>query len=435
MATTQNPKLGTFSTLSIGLGGMIGGGIFAVTGLTVELTKGAAPIAFVVAGVVALLTSYSYLKLTLRFPGEGGTVEFLNRGFGTGIVTGAANILLCLSYVVLLSVYAYAFGSYAASFFSQDQVFWKHMFITAVIVILAAVNYFGANLVVKSENFFNASKMILLAIFVVVGLASPMEWSRFAPEHYVSPLALVSGAMVIFLNYEGFELIANAAKDVKTPARSLPIAYVGGVLIVMACYICIALVVVGHMDVAQIAKVSDYALSATAETFLGRAGFVMIAAAALLATSSAINATFYSSGRLTYIVAKTGELPKELEREIRGQPLDGMIIFAGLTLVMANLIPLHAIATMGSAGFLLIFMAVNIANVRLRKETRSNAWISLIGALACGVALFVLCLQTEEDPATRNQVWIIVGMILAALFAEIIYRSITKRELRLRAPR
>jgi hypothetical protein len=134
-------------------------------------------------------------------------------------------------------------------------------------------------------------------------------------------------------------------------------------------------------------------------------------------------------------VAKTGELPKELEREIRGQPLDGMIIFAGLTLVMANLIPLHAIATMGSAGFLLIFMAVNIANVRLRKETRSNAWISLIGALACGIALFVLCLQTEEDPATRNQVWIIVGMILAALFAEIIYRSITKRELRLRAPR
>jgi amino acid transporter len=361
-------------------------------------------------------------------------VEFLNRGFGTGIVTGAANILLCLSYVVLLSVYAYAFGSYAASFFShQDQVFWKHVFISAVIVVLAVINYFGANLVVKSENFFNASKMILLAIFIVAGLVSPMDWSRFAPAHYVSPLALVSGAMVIFLNYEGFELIANASKDVKTPTRSLPIAYIGGVLIVMACYVLIAIVVVGHMDLTQIAKVSDYALSATAETFLGRFGFVMIAAAALLATSSAINATFYSSGRLTYIVAKSGELPKELEGEIRGQPLDGMIIFAVLTLAMANLIPLHAIATMGSAGFLLIFMAVNIANVLLRKETRSNAWIPAIGALACGVALLILCVQTGEDPATRNQVWIIVGMILAALLTEIIYRAITKREIRLRA--
>ncbi len=87
-------KLGTFSTLSIGIGGMVGGGIFATTGLAVQLTKGAIPIAFVTSGIVALLTSYSYLKLTLRFPGEGGTVEFLNRGFGTGILTGAANILL-----------------------------------------------------------------------------------------------------------------------------------------------------------------------------------------------------------------------------------------------------------------------------------------------------------------------------------------------------
>jgi amino acid transporter len=102
MPSSREAGLGTFSTVSIGIGGMVGGGIFAVTGLTVEVTKGAAPIAFLIAGIVALLTSYSYLKLTLRFPGEGGTVEFLNRAFGGGIVTGAANILLLLSYVVRL---------------------------------------------------------------------------------------------------------------------------------------------------------------------------------------------------------------------------------------------------------------------------------------------------------------------------------------------
>ena len=78
-------KLGTFSTLSIGIGAMVGGGIFAVTGLTIETTRGAAPLAFVIAGIVALLTSYSYLRLTLAFPGEGGTVSFLNRAFGGGI--------------------------------------------------------------------------------------------------------------------------------------------------------------------------------------------------------------------------------------------------------------------------------------------------------------------------------------------------------------
>jgi amino acid transporter len=337
MSSTQQSQLGTFSTLSIGIGGMVGGGIFAVTGLTVELTKGAAPIAFMVAGVVALLTSYSYLKLTLKFPSEGGTVEFLNRGFGTGIITGSANVLLCLSYVVLLSVYAYAFGSYGASFFPRaEQDFWRHVLITGVVVALAFLNFFGANLVVRSENFFNAAKMILLAVFVFFGLSTPMDWNRLAPENFVSPLALVSGAMIIFLNYEGFELIANAAKDVRNPQRSLPIAYLGGVLLVMGFYVLIGLVVVGHMGFDEVAKVSDYVLSVTAKSFMGTFGFNMIVVAALLATSSAINATFYGSGRLTYNIAKTGELPKELERDIRGQPLEGMIIFAVLTLIMAN---------------------------------------------------------------------------------------------------
>jgi amino acid transporter len=88
-------KLGTLSTLSIGIGGMVGGGIFAVTGLTIEVTKGAAPEAFLIAGLVALLTSYSYLKLTLAFPGEGGTVDFINRAFGGGVLTGTINNCSC----------------------------------------------------------------------------------------------------------------------------------------------------------------------------------------------------------------------------------------------------------------------------------------------------------------------------------------------------
>jgi len=425
-------RVGTFSALSIGIGGMVGGGIFAVTGLTVELTRGAAPIAFAVAGIVALLTSYSYLKLTLKYPSEGGTVKFLNKGYGTGIVTGSANILLCLSYIVLLAIYAYAFGSYGASLFPEsDYVFWKHTLITGIIVFLALVNFFGAELAIRSENLFNSSKMILLAIFVIAGLLTPIDWSRISPGAYVPPLAIVSGAMIIFLNYEGFELIANAGKDVINPKRALPIAYIGGVLIVIACYLLITIVVVGHMNFDAISKASDYALSAAASTFMGRAGFIMIVIAALLATSSAINATFYGSGRLTYIIAKTGELPRELERNIHRQPLEGMIILAVLTLIIANFIPLHAIATMGSAGFLIIFMAVNIANFRLAKETKSKAWISLLAALSCLIALIALCWETWRVLSTRSQLWILAGMILSSLLIEIAYRAVTKCEMRM----
>ncbi len=150
-------RIGTLSALSIGIGGMVGGGIFAVTGLTVQLTRGAAPIAFIVAGVVALLTAYSYWRLTLRFPSQGGTVAFLNRAFGSGTVTGALNILLCLSYVILLSVYAYAFGAYGAKLLpAEDYDFWHHTLITAVVVSLSLLNYLSARIVSGSENFFTA---------------------------------------------------------------------------------------------------------------------------------------------------------------------------------------------------------------------------------------------------------------------------------------
>jgi amino acid transporter len=399
MSSSQEHKLGTFSTLSIGIGGMVGGGIFAVTGLTVEITRGAAPVAFLISGIVALLTSYSYLKLTLRFPGEGGTVEFLNRAFGSGIVTGAANILLLMSYVVLVAVYAYAFGSYGASFFpAQEDSLWRHVLISAAIIGLVILNVFSTKLVIRSENLFNVVKMLLLAAFIVAGLLTPMEWSRLGPENYVAPMGLVAGAMLIFLNYEGFELIANASKDVANPKRSLPIAYLGGVLIVIAIYVLIVTVVVGHLSFTAVSKDSDRALSLAAHDFAGRAGYIAIAIAALLATSSAINATFYSTGRLTYIIAKTGELPTELKRSIRGQHLEGTLIAAALALVVANFVPLEAIATMGSAGFLLIFMMVNIANVRLARETSSRAWLSGLAALSTAVALIVLWRPSGREP-------------------------------------
>lgn len=426
-------KIGTFSALSIGIGGMVGGGIFAVTGLTVELTRGGAPIAFVVAGIVALLTAFSYWRLTLRYPSDGGTVEFLNIAFGTGLITGALNILLCLSYIILLAVYAYAFGAYGANFFpKEDFQFWKHTLLTFIIVILAVINWFGASLVIRSENLFNALKMILLGVFIVVGFMTPMEWNRMAPEEWVGPFELLAGAMVIFLNYEGFELIANASTSMRNPKKSLPIAYLGGVSIVIVIYVLIAIVSVGHLDFATISAKPDATLSLAASAFMGPSGAIMIAIAAMLATSSAINATFYGSGRLTYLIAKTGQLPKELERDFHGQPLEGMIIFAMLTLVVANFVPLSAIATMGSVGFLLVFLAVNFANFKQRHETGWGGWISVLGVAACGVALAALVMHTAMNKEQSWQIFVLLGMIILSGLAEYSYRASTGRSILLK---
>jgi hypothetical protein len=424
----KNNGLGTLSTLSIGIGGMVGGGIFAVTGLAIQVTKGSAPIAFVIAGIVALLTSYSYLKLTLRYPGEGGTVQFLNNGFGNNIATGTINILLLFSYVVLISIYAYAFGSYGASFFPDaERDFWQYLLTSGIVVSLLLINIFGKSLIIKSENLFNILKLVLLIGFVVLGLTMPMDWSRMEPDNFVSPMGMIAGAMLIFLNYEGFELIANASGEVDNPKKSLPVAYVGGVLFVMLLYFLIVAVVIGHLSFAEVGADSDRSLSIAANEIMGRSGFLAIAVAALLATTSAINASFFSVGRLTYIIANDGQLPERLKKTFHKEHIVGTVLTSVLVLFIANFVPLEAIAAMGSAGFLIIFMMVNLANVRLAKQTKSMVWLSGIAALSTGFALVMLVIKVEENPATRNHIWILIGMIMLSFLIEFLYRKFGKK--------
>lgn len=422
MASNREKTLGTFSTLSIGIGGMVGGGIFATTGLAVQLTRGAVPIAFIVAGIVALLTGYSYLKLTLRFPGEGGTVEFINRGIGDGVLGGAANILLCFSYMVLIAIYAHALGNYAASFFPAAQFeFWRHSFLTVALVLLTVLNVLRADLVIRSENVLNAVKLLILMFLVAVGLYLPINTEQLQADNYVGSMAIISGAMIVFFNYEGFELIANAAREVKNPRRSLPIAYLGGILLVILIYVLIAIVTVGHLSFTEIAAVRNHALTAVASKLMGFSGHVLIAVGAVLACGSAINATLYSSSRLTATIARSGQLPSELQRDIRGQPLEGVLLFALAGLVIANFVPLGAIATMGSAGFLFIFMVVNYTSFRLARDTGAKRWISLLGAATCAGSLILLCMEVDENPATRSQMWIVFGTVAMAFLIEILF--------------
>ena len=428
MAEAVPPKatLGTGALLSIGIGGMVGGGIFAITGLTIELTHGAAPMAFAIAGLVALLTAYSYLKLSLRYPSVGGTVEFLNRAFGPGVLTGALSILLCLSYVILLAIYAYAFGSYGAELTGGGHTA-LYGLASGILIMLGVLNLLGPHLVIRSENSFNVIKMLLLAAFVGVGLLLPGDWSRLAPQHWVAPLPLFAGAMVIFLNYEGFELIANAVPQAGNPKRSLPIAYLGGTAMVLLFYVAIVSVVLLHASFADIALHRDSVLSISARFMAGSSGSIAIVIAALTATASAINATLYGSGRLTYLIAKYGELPETFEKNIRNQPLEGMIVFVALALLIVNLIPLAAIATIGSAGFLLVFAAVNLANLKLARETGARRSLAATGLLACVLAFAALCIQVLSNAQTRWQLLILAGMILLALLAELIYRKLSGR--------
>jgi amino acid transporter len=406
---------------------MVGGGIFAVLGLAVELARGGTPAAFALAGAVAMVTSYSYAKMSVAYPSQGGTVEFLNQAFGPGLITGGLNILLWLSYIVVLSLYAYTFGSYGSSFFPESiQPVVKHIFISGAVILLTLLNVLSAKIVGESEEFIVALKITILLVFIGFGIGS-VDPSRLSPSTWTAPLNLITGGMIIFVAYEGFELIANTAGDIRNPKKTLPAAYYSSVGFVILLYIIVAVVAVGNLPFEEIIKDKDYALAAAARPFLGLFGFTMIGIAALLSTGSAINATLYGASRFSYIIAKDGELPEALEKKIWNRPLDGLFITSGLTLIIANLFDLSSIATMGSAGFLIIFGMVNAANVRLSRKTGSLRWLSLIGLFFCIFALGALIWQR----ATTNlgEVWVLVVMVGLAFLIEGLYRRATGRQL------
>ena len=428
MAESKNNKIGFFEVAAIGIGGMVGGGIFAVLGLAVELSKGGAPLAFLIAGIVALVTSYSYSKLSVTLPGKGGTVSYLDKAFGPGLFTGSMNILLWISYIIMLSLYAYAFGSYGAEFFPTSQVLIKHLLISGIIVIITILNIFSAKLIGEAEDFIVAIKLLILLFFCAVGFWG-IQTENLSIQNWSSTTNLIAGGFIIFLAYEGFELIANTSDDVRNPEKTLPRAFFVSVSFVIILYILVAMVTVGNLPVNKIVEAKDYALAIAARPFLGQFGFILISIAALLSTTSAINATLYGSARLSYIIAKDGELPRFLEDNVWNKPLEGLLITSIVTLLVANLFDLSSLSTMGSAGFLLIFAGVNIANAKLSTQTKSIKIISYIGAGLCIGALVSLLWQTITT--NINHLWILIGMIVLSVSIEGSFRLFSKREIKI----
>ncbi len=262
----KKAPLGFWSVFSIGVGGMVGGGIFAVLGLTIELAHGGAPIAFLISGLVALLSSYSYAHLSVTYPSQGGTVRFLNEAFGIGIFSTSLNILLCLSYVIMLSLYSYAFGSYGASFFDEHwQNGMKHLFISFIIIFITILNILGAKVVGRTEIWFVMLKIAILVIFIAIGLFFS-NFKELNPIYWSSTLKLISGGMIIFLAYEGFELIANTAHDISNPRQILPYTYYSAVIFVIVLYVTISIVTLGTLKLSQILA----AISLKCKTFSGK---------------------------------------------------------------------------------------------------------------------------------------------------------------------
>ena len=269
--------------------------------------------------------------------------------------------------------------------------------------------------------------MVILISFIFIGaygLIGNPNVTQLAVTNWEAPIKLFAGGMVIFVAYEGFELIANAAPDIVNPEKNIPRAYYYSVIFVIVLYIVIALVTVGSLPFAKIATAQDYVLAEAAKPMLGKIGFSIITVAALISTFSAINASLYGGSKVNYEIAEDDELPHHFLAKLWNQPI-GLMITAVATLVLVNVLQLESISTAGSVGFLLIFGVVNLVGHRLSKETGSNKIIPLVGFVLCMMATAILINQQY----TSNTIGVIISIAIIGFcfLAEWVYKKTEKK--------
>jgi amino acid transporter len=423
--------IGLVAAVSIGIGGMVGAGIFSILGVVAHAAGNAMWLAFAIGGVVALLSTYSYAKLGATFPSAGGAVHFLVKSFGDGVLAGGLNLFMWAGYIISLALYATAFGGYAATFVTTtpSPLLLKSLAVVPV-VVLTLVNAFGATFMGRWETFIVAVKVAILVLFAAVGLCF-IRPGYLSPELWPETKSILFGAGVLFIGYEGFGLVTNAAADMRDPRKLLPRALYTSVILVIALYLAVALTVTGNLSDYEIEQSKDYALAEAAKPFLGQFGFRLIAIAALFSTASAINATLFGSANVCYMIARDGELPAGLSRSEWKDATGGLLLTAALVVVVMLIFDLSGIAMMGSAAFLLIYAAVNAGHLKVLNQTGASAIIVWLSLLTCLAMFAILCVYTYQEQPRAIAALILIAA--ASFAAEWAYRRWTRRTITERA--
>jgi amino acid transporter len=423
-------QIGLFSAMAIGIGGMVGAGIFSILGVVAETSGTALWFSFVIGGVVALFSTYSYAKLGARYPSAGGPVEFLVQGFGDGVLSGGINIYMWIGYIIALALYAHGFAGYFSTFFPQyaSPMFGK-LAAVGIVVLFTLVNFVGAGLVGRSESVIVAIKLGILIVFSLTGLfflhpayLSTATWPHFS--------GIAFGAGVLFIGYEGFGLITNAAEDMDNPKKLLPRALYLSVASVIVIYIMVSVAVIGNLRVPEIVAAKDYALAQAAKPFLGELGFRLIALGAVFSTASAINATLFGSANVSYMLAKDGELPTVFSRHMWQGGSGGLVITAALVLAFVLFFDLSGVAMMGSGAFLLIYGVVAVAHLRLIPETGASKPVVWLAVLTCFAMAAVLSCYIYRNSMTA---FVTMFALLPICFViEAVYRRTCRRSMKTR---
>ncbi len=409
-------NLGYKELVAIAIGGMVGGGIFTILGISVSIVGFLAPFAIALGGLIAFFAAYSYVKLGVYYKDEGATYAFFKRTYPESHM--AASFIgwyTIFGYISTLALYAYTFSSYSISGFefAQSEMVRKSVAIL-IIWLFALINLWSVKGMGKLEDIMVYSKLFILLLIslalIYYGKTDMHTFMQTVTKDFEqsNTVSILVVASVTFVAYEGFQLVINAVNEMELPEKNIPKAIYTAVILVALIYFIIAMGAVLAIPAEELVKNKEYALASGAEDIMGSWGRNLVIMGAVLATSSAISGTMFGSSRQMARIADDGYLPTILTQRKEHIPTFAIIAMTTTATLLILVGGLRLILEFGSITFLLVSLLMAIANFKIRAETDSSTLFTLIaifGLLLGTGFIFYYELQTQPD-----QLFFIVGL-------------------------
>jgi len=417
---SEDKAFGLWSVVLLGIGSMVGAGIFIVIGQAGSMAGNLVWVSFIFGALAALLSGYSLAKLATAYPSRGGIVEYLVQSFGEGVFSGSAGVLFYLSQLIAIAAVAKSFGAYADTFIKGD---YANIFALGIVATFILINLIGASLVAKSESVIVFIKLIVLVVFAILALFY-VDPKLLYPSNDTHIDGVFFAIGLTFFAYQGFSVITNTVEDMDNPQSTVLKAMVIAISLVAVLYILTSLSVLGNLPLPEVIKAKDYALAQAAQPIFGSLGFKIMAVTALFATASAINATLYAATEIGYTLAKEGNLPKVYTYSVHNS-FEGLIISGLLIVPMILFLNLSEVTTIAAVVVLIIQGITHIGHLFRIKQTKANIFIVLGAIVSMFLVAGITIYHTSKSMPLLG--FYVMGAFLLALFIEVSLRLFTKR--------
>jgi amino acid transporter len=412
----RNKSLGVLELVAIALGGMVGGGIFTILGISVAMIGVFTPVAIIIGGIIALLAAYAYIKLGVYFQDEGASYSFFKKTFPNSPFSASlVGWWVIFGYISTLALYAYTFASYAISGMAFADSEWVRKAVAGgVILTFTLVNIWSVKGMGKIEDLMVYTKLILLAIisFVLINNSETTLPVLIENHQDIDILSILVVASLTFVAYEGFQLVINAVNEMEAPKKNIPKAIYTAVFLAVLIYVVISIGAILAIPFDEIIKNKEYALAAGADNILGHWGTNLVILGALLATSSAISGTLFGASRQMAVIAQDGYFPSLLAQRKNNIPVYSIMAMSALAFLLVLVGSLRVILEFGSITFLLVSLLMAYANFRIRHLTKSSLFIALSAMFSLLVGmLLILYFEFTSQPEQL----IFIGALFGAL--------------------